>query len=142
MKRYLPIVLARILLLIYGVTWVLFGAICIIGRGQMSSFLGNMGTGFEQTIAVLGICSIGAFAIVFGGFEITASYGLWRLRKWGAYLAVILSCVDIGISIAMWNILWAVDIVFSVLIVVLVLLSWSRLNQSKPTVGPPSSNLT
>ena len=112
MKRSFPIVLACILLPIPGVIGIIIGAILVGTLGGLMTM--------EEKLAIMGS------VIVWGGLATTASYGLWKLRKWRAYVAVVLSLVVIGLSIGLflWSPFFIVAISFFGLIIILVATGW------------------
>ena len=112
MKRSFPIVLACILLPISGVIGIILGAILVRDLGSIMTE--------GDKFAILGS------VIVWSGLATVASYGLWKLRKWGVYLVVVLSLVVIGISIGLFlrSPLFTAAISFFGLIIVLVATGW------------------
>ena len=134
MKKSFAIVLACILLIVSAVIGILIGAVLVIGGGLLGGFLEEMGAGLEGQLVILGLYGVGVFSIVWSALEVVASYGLWKLRKWGVYLAVILSLISIGISIGAGSILALIDIPFGLLIIILVVIGWKRSAHSKVEV--------
>jgi lysylphosphatidylglycerol synthetase-like protein (DUF2156 family) len=60
----------------------------------------------------------GAVSIVLGAVYIVAGVGLWALRPWAWWLAVLVGIVGFVLAIgsALWMILWAAIVVYLVLV--------------------------
>ena len=101
----------------------------------MVALVEEAGLGFEEQISAITIYIIGVVALFWGSLQITACYGLWKLKKWGAYVALVLSCLVIILSIIQWNFVSSIDIVLGVIIIILIAVSWKRLSQYDTTVS-------
>jgi len=117
MKRSFPVVLACILLPISGVIGIILGAILVVDLGSVMTV--------GDKFAILGS------VIVWSGLATAASYGLWKLRKWGAYLAVVLSLGAIGILIGLFSLsnMFVIGAILCLgLIIILVAAGWKTIS--------------
>ncbi len=70
-----------------------------------------------------------------------AAFGLWRLKKWAAYLVIGLSVLMIIVAIRFWNLLSIVDITFGMLILILVTSGLKKLTPAHTLVKEISGDI-
>ena len=82
---------------------------------------------------------------VWAAGEMVAGYALWKLKKWGAYMAIIISVLRvISLLSSSWTIVSFAHMALSAIIAALVILNWRNLKPpitvadrpSESTVGP------
>ena len=94
----------------------------------------------QEQFAFGGTYSTGIISVAWGLLDIAAVWGLWKLRKWGAYLAIGLSTLVIIVAIISWNLLSIVDITFGALVLILLASGWKSLTPHQTPVNESSSN--
>jgi len=94
----------------------------------------------QEQFAFGGTYSAGAISFAWGILDIAAVWGLWKARKWGGYLAVVLSGLVIMVAVVSWNLLSIVDITFGVFILILLASGWKSLTPSQTPPDEPTGN--
>jgi len=120
MEKPFSIVLACIFLVLSGLMGIIMGAIILTQGPSMADFLQQGEMRLQAQLAFWGTYSGGIIPLVWGLLDIIAAYGLWRLKRWAAYLAIGLSLLTIIVAIRFWNLLSIVDITFGGLVLILV----------------------
>ena len=131
MNRPTSIVVTCILGVISGLIGILIGWVFVAGGQYSGVLVGEIEGGFVEQFALQRTFALGFIAIVWGAVELVAMYGMWKLREWGGYMAIVLSGVSIIASIILWSLLSFIYIIFGLLILILVFTSWRRLD---PTI--------
>jgi hypothetical protein len=130
-SRPLPVTVAAIVLALFSVLW------------DLSFPLWAEAVPREEEIPVF----IVYLTVVVGVVGLIGAFGLWMLRKWGLWLAIVVSVLNIldaasgvvGAPNALLQVAAAVVVIAYVLILVLVVLPTSR--RALATAGQPSSRV-
>lgn len=144
MSRPVPIILAALLQLIGGVVGIIAGIMLIIGGWFLSGVMEGWEGEFGEQLVPLGVYALGTVVLVLSALGIVAAYGLWKLRKWGGYLAIILSSLALMLSIVavFFHPLSIIDIIYSGLIIIFVAVRWKRLIPSKTQTSELSNDIS
>ncbi|MFC2123015.1 DUF2127 domain-containing protein [Bacteroidota bacterium] len=120
MEKPFSIVLACIFLVLSGLMGIIMGAIILTQGPSMADFLQQGEMRLQEQLAFWGTYSGGIIPLIWGLLDIIAAYGLWRLKRWAAYLAIGLSLLMIIVAVRFWDLLSIVDITFGLLVLILV----------------------
>ena len=120
MRKPFPIAVACLLLGIFGLL--------------------DLGVGPIILNEVFDVAGVGA--LVWAAGEMVAGYALWKLKRWGAYMAIIISVLRIiSLLSASWTIVSFAHMALSAIIVALVILNWRNLNPPTTADRPPESTV-
>ena len=112
-KKPFVIVIAAIVSIMMGI--IMITAIGPIVETELSYIIGGFAT------------VIGGITIVVGVLDIAAAYGLWKLKKWGGILGVILSIIGLLLSIPFMAIDYGLSVILSFEMIILIALGWKSL---------------
>ena len=112
-KKPFVIVIAAIVSIMMGI--IMITAIGPIVETELSYIIGGFAT------------VIGGITIVVGVLDIAAAYGLWKLKKWGGILGVILSIIGLLLSIPFMAIDYGLSVILSSEMIILIALGWKSL---------------
>lgn len=106
-NRPLGVAILAILTVIFGIIGLLGGLV----------ILGFSGLGFAMGLGPLAAfgAAVGAIILIFGLIAIVAGLGLWSLRPWAWWLAVIVAVVQLlfnGLTLNFTLVLWLIILVY------------------------------
>ena len=93
-----------------------FGGLALIG-------IGTVGAIFNIQLPAAFTIGIGVLATLLGLVAIAAGFGLWRLRRWAWWLAIIIGAVSIissGVQIALGGFAWVGLVLWLIIVVYLI----------------------
>jgi uncharacterized membrane protein (DUF2068 family) len=79
-----------------GIISLIFGAfiLCYVGPANKLAFVSAGGNALERTVGGMGHAA-GIVIVSFALIHFIAGYGIWRMKRWGRFLTILFSAIEL-----------------------------------------------